>query len=383
MTLSKRPNRKGGFSWVIRWREGKKRYCHTLKDIQDETMANIAFHDFLKQRERGAVGLPTDPHYSLREALGALADTRRGRVKAGQSTQHKVMADRLCRILGENTPVAKLTSGDVGRLRQTYREEKMAPPTINKNVSFLMAAINQAVRKKIIDHNPISVEEIERVSDDRPPCWRFLTEEEITVLFDALEHGYDVLNRSRMKNEYRTHYQASAGLLELVTFLLNTGARLGEALACKWRDVDFKAGHVRLVATKKASRGRSAAPRWIPLNATLRDMLTRLHKDLKPTADDPVLTISKWNIKHQFQNLCERIGLGHMRVHDLRHTFCSHLAMAGVPIPTIRDLAGHSTIQMTMRYSHLSPGKTLDAVSTLNFGGETKTKKAQVVDLAG
>jgi integrase len=42
-------------------------------------------------------------------------------------------------------------------------------------------------------------------------------------------------------------------------------------------------------------------------------------------------------------------------VHTLRHTFCSHLAMAGAPVTAIRDLAGHSSVAITQRYMHLAP----------------------------
>ena len=51
--------------------------------------------------------------------------------------------------------------------------------------------------------------------------------------------------------------------------------------------------------------------------------------------------------------------------HDLRHTFCSRLAMAGVDIRTIAALAGHKTLQMAMRYSHLAPSHNLSAIERL------------------
>ena len=51
--------------------------------------------------------------------------------------------------------------------------------------------------------------------------------------------------------------------------------------------------------------------------------------------------------------------------HDLRHTFASRLAMAGVPIRTLADLMGHTEVQTTTRYAHLARGYLAEAVKKL------------------
>ena len=63
---------------------------------------------------------------------------------------------------------------------------------------------------------------------------------------------------------------------------------------------------------------------------------------------------------------CRRAGIREMRWHDMRHTFASHLAMKGAPIPQIQQWMGHSTITMTMRYAHLSPGSGSDLIRALD-----------------
>lgn len=66
------------------------------------------------------------------------------------------------------------------------------------------------------------------------------------------------------------------------------------------------------------------------------------------------------------RRVSRRAGLRKTGWHMLRHTFASHLAMRGVPIRTISELLGHATIQMTMRYAHLSPNVARDAVNQLD-----------------
>ncbi len=63
---------------------------------------------------------------------------------------------------------------------------------------------------------------------------------------------------------------------------------------------------------------------------------------------------------------CRRAGLRPVGWHTLRHTFASHLVMRGVPLKAVQELLGHATIEMTMRYSHLSPDSRREAVAALD-----------------
>jgi integrase len=65
--------------------------------------------------------------------------------------------------------------------------------------------------------------------------------------------------------------------------------------------------------------------------------------------------------------------------HDLRHTFASHLVMAGVDITTVKKLLGHKTITMTLRYAHLAPAYKVTAVAILDKAINGKGATSQLL----
>ncbi len=71
------------------------------------------------------------------------------------------------------------------------------------------------------------------------------------------------------------------------------------------------------------------------------------------------------NVRRLFETTLKKSGIIDFRFHDLRHTFASHLVMLGVDIKTVQELMGHKSIEMTLRYSHLSPAYKKSAIESL------------------
>ena len=78
-----------------------------------------------------------------------------------------------------------------------------------------------------------------------------------------------------------------------------------------------------------------------------------------------------------FKQACSAAGINDFRFHDLRHTFASHLVMAGVDLVTVKDLLGHAGINMTVRYSHLVPEHKAQAVAKLEERYKTAKEESQ------
>ena len=98
--------------------------------------------------------------------------------------------------------------------------------------------------------------------------------------------------------------------------------------------------------------------RYVRLNSRVKAILSML----KPAAG-PLHDVK--NPRGWFERAVKDSGLSDFHWHDLRHTFISRLVMAGVDLRTVQELAGHKTIQMTMRYAHLAPSHLATAVEKL------------------
>jgi site-specific recombinase XerD len=142
---------------------------------------------------------------------------------------------------------------------------------------------------------------------------------------------------------------------------LHTGLRRSEMYGLDWEDVNLANGYVRV------KRGKNGDARYVRLNSVASKALTQLQKDENQTGAVFLGRTGErlQSGRHWFEDAIEAAEIDNFHWHDLRHTFASRLAMAGVGIRAIQELLGHKSLAMTVRYSHLSPDFQQEAVDRL------------------
>ena len=146
----------------------------------------------------------------------------------------------------------------------------------------------------------------------------------------------------------------------IVIVALNTGMRKAEILGLKWRDVDIKRNILYLRETKNGEK------REVPINEQVKTVLINTLRNSKSEYVFNYNGKRIIDIKRSYSTAVKNSGIKDFTFHDLRHTFASHLVMNGVDLNTVRELLGHKTLQMTLRYSHLSASHKHKAVEGLS-----------------
>ena len=215
--------------------------------------------------------------------------------------------------------------------------------TVNRELITIKAMFNKAVEWGYLDRNLAERIKLFKIRKDEKP--RFLSKEEIQKLLRS----------------------CTEGLYPFVYTALNTGLRSSELVYLRWKDVDLDRRRIT-VHSRDDWQSKSGRSRAIDINDNLFEFLKK-HEYKKSeyvfcTKDGHRLVN---NLNRRFKNAAKRAGLDGVSIHTLRHTFASHLVMAGVPLATVSNLLGHSDIKTTMIYAHLSPGHLKNAVNKLNF----------------
>lgn len=217
---------------------------------------------------------------------------------------------------------------------------------------------NKVVEWEMVDEDILKrIRKVKPLRDDGKRL-RYLSKEECQALVNACD----------------TH------LKPIAITALNTGMRRGEILGLKWDEhIDLKHGFILLNKTKNGER------REIPINDTLRSVFQGLTRrlDVSYVFYDPITGNPYQDVKRSFKTALKKVKIQDFHFHDTRHTFASHLVMAGVDITTVSRLLGHKSLTMTLRYAHLAPAHMQKAVNILDNALNEKTISTKLAQFGG
>jgi len=236
-------------------------------------------------------------------------------------------------------PASSLTQLE---LTAFLESRQTSPATFNRYRATLSMIYREAIRNGWAEKNPARLIRAKKEGSGRI---RFLSDEEEKELRKVIAAEYS----ERNLNEFEV--------------ALHTGMRRSEQFTLDWLQTDLRAQRIHLLRTKNGS------DRTIPLNSVALQALQRQHvisgkSDRVFVTEDGKPFIRK-AIRRWFDEALAKSKIRDFTWHCLRHTFCSRLVMAGVPLKSVQELMGHKTIQMTARYAHLAPEYLRNAVEMI------------------
>ncbi|MBE9528525.1 MAG: site-specific integrase, partial [Proteobacteria bacterium] len=252
----------------------------------------------------------------------------------------KSIAKGLCAFFGSYR-LREVTPPLIVDYKAKRRKDGVKPSTIERELCLMKRAFNLAVREwEWVDKNPNH-----RVSKER---------------------YNNTIDRWLSFEEEKRLLRACPDWLQLIViFALNTGMRQGEILDLRWSYVDLSRRTATVMRSKNGER------RTLPLNEQALEVL-RAKGKVRHLKNDYVFAsqtgtrVIKRNLARAFSQAREKAVVEEFRFHDLRHTFATRLAHAGVDLYTVAKLLGHKDIRMTQRYAHHSVESLRSGVDVLD-----------------
>jgi integrase len=255
---------------------------------------------------------------SFVEALPKIVAACKARLKASTMRDRRLRLNALAPRLPVK-PMRAVTTQDIDAIVTAMRADGLAASTVRHYIEVLSSAWQTAIRLGLAHVNPCRGVSLPRVEEKAVP---WLSATDIDSLVAAMP--------PRMRG--------------IVALIADTGLRGSEARALLWSDIapDFSTVLVR--------ESKSGRPRVVPLIGRAPAMLKEL-----PRAGDRVFAIDRTTFMEDFRAAADRAGMPDITAHSLRHAYASGLVQAGVDLPTVARLLGHTTIQVTMRYAQWAP----------------------------
>lgn len=252
-----------------------------------------------------------------------------------------------------------------GRTWISKDDTGMSPRYVQTAASHLRSAYKWGIENELVAKNPVRVERVQAAvePDDVP------TMEEIQAVIDRARYGGAAYTEVKAKGEEprKLVLRPDPMFADMLTVAAFTGLRIGELCGLLIEEVNLGLGvvQVRKQLDKRPPHGRVVlksknSRRDVPISAELRPVLERVtagrmpgeflftNRDGRPFlpsgAGDKVLRVAMF----------EKAPRVHF--HALRHHFASSLLLAGVPVPDVARVLGHTPAQLLKTYTHALPG---------------------------
>jgi integrase len=296
------PIRRRGEAWQIDVQVGGSRVRRTAKT---KKAARELETRLIERLDRARHGLRI--RYTLEEALAAYLSGAARTLKDHQGLLSKA---RLIRAYLEGEPLDRAPEV-AERIIADALASGLTPATINRRLALLRRLCNLAYQWGWVDV-PLG------------PRIKLLTEHQERHVYLTIDEVERLAGCCRYP-----------GTRDAILLAAYTGLRRGEVLA-------VGPDQVRGELIMLDSHTKNGRPRLVPIPDQVREICARL----------PV-SITDSSLREDFERARAAAGLPHVRFHDLRHSYASWLVQAGADLRIVKELLGHTTMQVTDRYAHL------------------------------
>ncbi|MCX6112566.1 MAG: tyrosine-type recombinase/integrase [Proteobacteria bacterium] len=313
-----------------------------------------------ERQKQIATGLSYDPKITFGEFANKWFEEKvKGRNASKTQDTYRRELDKHLLPMFEKTSLGAISHTHANLLISELKKKELSNKTTNNVVNTLKAILNVAVKWDYIAKSPLYGFQTLKLN---PNTFKFWTDTEISQFLRA------TLNDP---------------LYPLWVVTVNTGMRKGELLGLCWDRINLSLGRIEI--TRMFNRyglhehTKTYEKRILPINDGVKDIILKLLREQKNPrfvfARPDGRPLDYNHITREFHKAQKKAGITNgIRFHDLRHTFASQFMMHGGNVFTLQKLLGHKSVNMTMKYAHLSEDFLKDAVNVVNFSGEEKTE---------
>ncbi len=328
-----------GKVWYFTFTYSGHRYQGSLK-TQSKKLAEKLYHKIVSDIIEGTYFKNKANKYTFKD----LVDTY---LKTYQKLRDNYTVKKLLPVFGDYKLSEISTSMIINYMNKRLTEVK--PATVYQELALMRRMFNVAIKEfGWINENPVS--KISGISA--------LTKNSARDRWLTLEEEQKLLSVA-----------SPLWFKRLLIFALDTGMRRSEILNLKWKDIDLKKGFIRVEKSKNGEK------RAIPCTKRVISILTEIKKEKIVNISGKVFPHSIDAIRSALQRALEKAQIEDFHFHDLRHTFATRLVQNGVDLYVVKELLGHKTIAMTMRYAHHCSDSLKPFISVLDNLNKCYTAK--------